>query len=136
MILRSRDTDTCQGFLPLLLAIYDYWYVQRRRRKSDNSSLSNGQTFRHIWPAIFLTSAYTVKPFVMSAHRSTYICPLSSSGNVGVLLMQIASTLLDCYCLVSITETADTRKADVYPKSDNRAVVVGSIFLVNSAITL
>ena len=64
----------------------------------------------------------------MSATRSTYICPLSSSTSVPI--MQIISILLDCYVLVSISGFASTAKVDASPKSDNLAVVIGCIFLV------
>ena len=72
----------------------------------------------------------------MDAPRSTYICPLSSSANTGVPLMQTLSVLLDCYVLVSISEVAATAKAEAYPKSENASVVVGCIFLVNPCHTV
>lgn len=120
-----------KGYLPLLLAIYDYWYIQRRRPESDNSFRGNGRTLRNLWPATFLTAAYALKASVMGAPRSTYICPLSSSANTSVPSMQILSVLLDCYVLVTISGVASTAVLDASPKSDNPSVVVGCIFLVN-----
>lgn len=67
----------------------------------------------------------------MHPPRSTYICPLSSSANVGVPFMQIASILLDFYVLVTISDIASTAKTDVGSKNDSASVVVGCIFLVN-----
>ena len=86
---------------------------------------------RNLWPAVFLTAAYTVKASVMGAPRSTYICPRSLSANTGVPVMQILSTLLDCYVLVNISEVASAAKVEAFPKSDYPSVVVGCIFLVN-----
>ena len=126
------DADICQGYVPLLLAIYDYWYIQRRRPKSESSTPVKGRTFRHLWPAILLTAAYSIKISVMRDPRSTYICPLSSSAKIGVPLMQIVSILIDCFYLVSITEVTNTANMSTYPKNENPLVVVGSIFLVNS----
>ena len=68
----------------------------------------------------------------MSDPRSTYICPLSSSANIGVPLMQIVAILIDCFYLLSISEITNTAKTNTSPKSDNPLRVVGSIFLVNS----
>ena len=126
------DSNLCQGYVPLLLAIYDYWYIQRRRPKSESSPPVNGQTSRQLWSAIFLAAAYSIQVSVMSAPRSTYICPLSSSANFGVPLMQVASILVDCFYLVSISKVANTQKTSTYSKSDTPLAVVGSIFLVNS----
>ena len=126
----QRILTPVKGYLPLLLAIYDYWYIQRRRPKSDNSSRTNGRTLRNLLPVIFLTAAYAVKVSVMGAPRSTYICPLSSSANSGVPFMQILSILLDCYILLSISGVASTPKEDASPKSDDSSAVVGCIFLV------
>ena len=131
IILNPMDTQSYQGYLPLLLAIYDYWYIQRRRPKSNNPHHTNGHTFRRLLPAIFLTAAYSVKASATLAPRSSYICPLSSNAKTGVPFMQISSILLDCCILVTISEIASTAKADAYPKSDNASVVVGYIFLVN-----
>lgn len=67
----------------------------------------------------------------MNPPRSTYICPISSSAKIGIPCMQIASILLDCYVLVTISDIASTAKPDAYSKSDNASRVVGWIFLVN-----
>lgn len=125
-------TDSCQGYLPLLVAIYDYWYIQRRRLKSDDASRANGQTLRYVWPAILLTAAYSVNASEMGAPRSTYICPLSSSANIGVPFMQIISVCLDCYVITSLSWIASAAKLDKSLKSDNPAVIMAWIFLVNS----
>ena len=132
LILDSMYTNYCQGYLPLLLAIYDYWYIQRRRPKSDTSYRANGSSFRNLWPAIFLTAAYHFKASFMACPRSTYICPLSSIANIGVPFMQILSTLLDCYIIVSVSSIASEAKWDASPKSDNPSVLLGHILLVSS----
>ena len=119
-----------KGYIPVLLAIYDYWYIQRRRSKSDNSSHPNGRTLINFWPAMFLTAGYTVKAYVMGPPRSTYICPLSSSANVGVPIMQVLSVLLDCYVLIRISGIAGSAKVEASTKSDNPSVIIGSSFLV------
>ena len=119
-----------KGYVPVLLAIYDYWYIQRRRSKSDDSSHPNGRTLRKLWPAVFLTAAYTVKAYVMGPPRSTYICPLSSSANVGVPIVQILSVLLDCYVLTKISWITDSAKVETSTKNDNPSVIMGSSFLV------
>lgn len=67
----------------------------------------------------------------MGAPRSTYICPLSSSVNTGVPIMQILAVLLDCYLLVVISGLANTAEVGASPKSNNSPVVLGCIFLVN-----
>ena len=132
VILNQMQTDSCQGYLPLLLAIYDYWYIQRRRPKSDSSSRANGRTLRNVWPAVFLAAAYSIKASEMGAPRSTYICPLSSSANIGVPSMQILSVCLDCYVIISLSRIASAAKLDTSPKSDDPLVVMGCILLVNS----
>ena len=124
-------TKSYQGYLPLLLAIYDYWYVQRRRQKSENSTHTNGQSSRHLWPIFFLTAAYSVKAFAMGAPRSTYICPLSSSAYTGVPLMQILSILLECYVLVNTSGITSTTKVEPFPKSEDPSVAMGCVFLVD-----
>ena len=131
-MLHLVSTDPCQGYLPLLLAIYDYWYIQRRRPKPGRPHGTSGRSSRHFWPAAFLTAAYSVKTYAMDAPRSTYICPLSSVANTGVPVMQISSLLLDCYVLLKISEVASTKKMDVFNESNNASVAVGCIFLVNA----
>ena len=131
-MLHLVNTDPCQGFLPLLLAIYDYWYIQRRRPKSDRPHGTNGRASRHLLPAGFLAAAYSVKAYAMDTPRSTYICPLSSAANAGVPIMQISSLLLDCYVLLKISEIVSTEKLDVFKESNNVSVAVGFIFLVNA----
>ena len=130
-ILNPMHSDLCQGYLPLLLAFYDYWYIQRRRPKSELPFPTNGQTFRHLWSAVFLTASYTVKASVMGTPRSTYICPLSSSANSGVPSMQILSILLECYILTTISGAASTAQVDATRHSENPSVAVGCIFTVN-----
>ena len=129
-MLHLVNTDPGQAYLPLLLAIYDYWYIQRRRPKSDRPHGANGKASRYLWPAAFLTAAYFVQTYAMDAPRSTYICPLSSPANAGVPLMQISSLLLDCYVLLKISAVASTEDLDVFKKSNNASVAVGCIFLV------
>lgn len=124
--------DPCQGYLPLLLAIYDYWYIQRRRPESDRPLRTNGKTLRPLWPAAFLAAAYSVKTYAMDAPRSTSICPLSSAANIGVPIMQISSLLLDCYVLLKISEVASTASLDVLKESNNASVTLGYIFMVNA----
>ena len=126
------NTDLCQAYLPLLLAIYDYWYIQRRRPKSDHPHRTNGKASRHLWPPAFLTAAYSVKTYAMDAPRSTYICPLSSAANTGVPIMQISSLLLDCYILIKISEVASTETLSVLKESNSASVALGCIFLVNA----
>lgn len=128
----QRILTPTKGYLPLLLAIYDYWYIQRRRPKSEDLSRANGRTLRNFWSSIYLAAAYTVQVAVMGAPRSTYICPLSSSANTGVSFMQILSVLLDCYILIRISGVASTAKVEASKKSEIPSVVVGCIFLVNS----
>ena len=118
-----------KGYVPVLLAIYDYWYIQRRRSKSDDSSHPNGRNLRKFWPALFLAAAYTVSAYVMGSPRSTYICPLSSSANVGVPIMQILSVLLDCYVLIRLSWITGSAKVET-STSDNPSVTMGSSFLV------
>lgn len=124
-------TDSCQGYLPLLLAIYDYWYIQRRRLTSDDASRANGRSLRNLWPAIVLAAAYWVKASKMGASRSTYICPLTSSANAGVPFMQILSVCLDCYIITSLSGIASTAKVDKSLNSENPSIVMAWIFLVN-----
>ena len=131
-MLHLVNTDPCQAYLPLLLAIYDYWYIQRRRPTSDRPRRTNGRASRHLWPAAFLTAAYSVKTYAMDAPRSTYICPLSSAAKTGVPIMRISSLLLDCYVLLQMSEVASTANLDVFKESNNASVVVGCIFLVNA----
>ena len=131
-MLHLMNTDPCQAYLPLLLAIYDYWYIQRRRPKSDRSHGTNGRASRHLWPAAFLAGAYSVKTYAMDAPRSTYICPLSSVANTGVPIMQISSLFLDCYSLLKISEIASTENREVFKESNNASVALGCIFLVNT----
>ena len=131
-MLHPVSTDPCQGYLPLLLAIYDYWYIQRRRSKSDRRHGTNVRTSRHLWPAAFLTAASSVKIYAMDAPRSTYICPLSSVANTGVPIMQISSLLLDCYVLLKISVIASTEKVDLFKERNNASVAVGCIFVVNA----
>ena len=118
-----------KGYVPVLLAIYDYWYIQRRRSKSDDSSTPNGRTSRKLWPALLLTAAYTVNAYWMGPPRSTYVCPLSSRANVGVPIMQILSVLLDCYVLIRLSWITGSAKAET-STSDNPSVIMGSSFLV------
>ena len=125
-------TDSYQGYLPLLLAIYDYWYIQRRRPKSDDASRVNGRTLRNLWPAILLAAAYSVKASEMGASRSTYICPLTSKANFGVPFMQMLSVCLDCYVITSLSGIASAAKVEKSLKTDNPSIVMAWIFLVNS----
>ena len=122
--------DSYQGYVPLLLAIYDYWYIQRRRPKSDGSR-ATPRTFKNFTPIIFLTAAYSVMTSVMGAPRSTYICPLSSKANTAVPFMQVLIVLLDCYVLVRISAVASAANLDVSSKINNPSVVLARIFLVN-----
>ena len=96
-----------KGYLPLILAIYDYWYIDRRRSAADSSEvnshlLASNRGGKYLVPAICLTIAYAFQAYATASPRSTYICPLSSDARITVPMLQIFGFSLDCLLLISL----------------------------------
>lgn len=141
----SSMLNLSQGCVPLLLAIHDYWYIQRRRPKEDRLAETNepskysleilGSNGRNILPALCLGVANALQSYVFASPRSTYICPLSSSARVMIPLLQIVSTLLDCYVLLSLVAVVRTPICEEpVLKTRIAPAVLAHVFLVNRQI--
>ena len=127
--------------MPLLLAIFDYWYTHRRRGKMAHGSESSFQLtvayggVNYMLPAAFLSISNAFQSLAMDSPRSTYICPLSSNARMTIPMLQILGVFLDSCILISIeslvlTPTMDPSSAMVFSPA-----VLGSLFLLSSIIS-
>ena len=129
-----------QGYLPLILAIYDYWYIDRRRSAADgfevNSHLlaSNGGG-KHLLPAICLSIAYAFQAYATASPRSTYICPLSSNARITVPMLQILGVLLDCLLLISVESVVGVSVTEASSSYGLSLTFLSPIFLLSSLIS-
>jgi len=111
-----------KGYMPLLLAIYDYWYIQRKRPPPPPDPLSDSDSdyyddvdepsalarhlsespARYISPTAFLAVAQYLATWVLASPRSTYICPLSAFAHNNIVIFQLLGTLFDIFVLLKI----------------------------------
>lgn len=128
----------CEGCVPFIIAVYDYWYIQRSRLATvDNSRpglvrrIIHGQA-RYLLPTAILSGASIYTSMNTGALRSTYICPLFASAQKTLPVLQFLAALADCYFLISIDTIARRRTTNAAVTSDLTPVLMGSTFLVSS----
>lgn len=126
----------CQGCVPFLLAIYDYWYIQRSRRATAINSrpawlwrIVHGEA-RYLLPAAVLSGASIYTSMNTDALRSTYIRPLFASARRTVPALQLLAALADCFCLLSIETIARRRTTNAAITSHLAPVMICSTFMV------
>ena len=129
--------EPSKSYLPLLLAIYDYWYIQRRKSRVDN----NGSPSMKLWtagshsqlvPAFCIGLAGVLQTFVIPESRSTAICPLSSRLRSVVPILQYLGVLLDCYILISTTALVKNPSANDSTRVRFDPITLSTVFVVNS----
>ena len=102
-----------QGFLPLLLAVYDYWYKERRKPEDDSTfshqaskpwmQRSLFDEVRYLLPTALFSGTYASIAALESFPRSTCICPTSTFEGYGVPFVQVLGLLIDAYVLVTLS---------------------------------
>lgn len=125
-----------KGYVPLILAVYDYWENQLRRPIIEEilprkwlRKVTRGPA-RFILPISILSGVNIYNSIHTNANRSTYICPLSSTTAMIMPIFSILAVLLDCCLLISI-EKFTRRGVDTEASTRNVVYVwTGSIALV------
>ena len=129
-----------QEFIPFLVAVHDYWHIQRLRKDQDTQKnhrrccgflvkTMTGQ-WRYFVPAIALSTALILGSETRYS-RSTYICPQAITGAQFTVLLQSLATLLDygIFTLGSqLLEGLDMSSASGRPMAP---VIVASILTVS-----
>lgn len=129
-----------KGYLPLLLAIYDYWYIDRRRSAADGSEVNkhllppNGGS-KYLLPAICLSIAYAFQAYATASPRSTYICPLSSNARITVPSFQILGLLLDLILLIGVRSAIGVEVTEASSNDGLSLAFLSPIFLLSSFIS-
>ena len=129
-----------QEYIPFLVAIYDYWHIQRLRMNQDPQKnhrrccgfLVKTMTgrWRYFVPAIALSTALILGSETRY-NRSTYICPQAIPGAQSTILLQSLATLLDYGILTlgsQLLEGLDLNNASGRPMAP---VIVASILTVS-----
>ena len=128
-----------KGHVPLLLVLYDYWYIQRRLVNQDG--ISNGVRqptaalagqWKYLLPALCLSAASILKTFAIAIPRSTYICLTSSYGSTFTLSLQVLGIFLDCFVLMNFVKAVRLPAVNAATEGDIAPILVGSIFLVDT----
>lgn len=126
--------------MPLVLAIYDYCYIQPGRYATlDNSRptwlrrITHGQA-RYLLPTAILSGVSMYTSMNTDALRSTYICPQFASAPRVVPVLQFLAALADCYFLVSIETIARRRATNAAIPSYIAPLLIGSTFVVCSCL--
>lgn len=126
-----------KSYVPFLLAIYDYWYIQRRKVEPETASgkmdAVAGRVGSHVLPALCLCAAGVLQTLAMAPPRSTFVCPLSSSARTNIPLLQMVGVLIECYILLKIESGIKSRSTDTNARNEI-AVVLGAMFLVSKCL--
>ena len=137
----------CKGYLPLLVAILDYWHIQRRQLLTGSLTDSSGPSHPWALPKILNPSskcdvrfipactllgiAGSLSSWALHYARSSYICPLSSYGKILVPFCQLLSTICDCYIVSKITVLLSQDSFTRASQRESPALVLGSALLVS-----
>ena len=123
--------------MPFVLAIYDYWYIQRRRYATGDNPrtawlrrITHGHA-RYLLPAAILSGASIYSSMNTNALRSTYICPLFASAHKTVPVLQLLAALADCCFLISIDTAVRRRTTNAAITSDLAPLLISSAFVVS-----
>ena len=129
-----------QGFLPMLTATYQFWYMRKVERYDGDKRVPervtsiSGDTPRHIWrnlgPASLVACANVLASMASSTLRSTSICPIATGKITFVPVLQFIGLFLDFFILESLGHLLDASRSDRYMTGRKRLLVTGSIFLV------
>ncbi|KAI4256939.1 MAG: hypothetical protein L6R42_005944, partial [Xanthoria sp. 1 TBL-2021] len=133
-----------EGFLPLLLAVHDYWWKQRRRSADDNTShdqksgsfvqrLFLGQ-HRYVLPTTVLGITYVFIVSCTSSPQSTYVCPLSNLNRLGIPLMQALGVSLDFLVLISLPAALEPQVSTAGATKAGTPVFVGIVLLASAIL--
>lgn len=124
-----------KGYVPLILAVYDYWENQLRRPIEESlpskwlKKAIRGPA-RYILPTSILSGVSIYNAIRTNSNRSTYICPISSTVAMVMPIFSILAILLDCCLLISI-EKFTRRGASSEASAKNMTYIwIGSIALV------
>lgn len=121
--------------MPLLVAIYESWYLQSRYSATAQNSSSTGSkkvTYgkpRYVLAAAVLSIASILTSFGSDDVRSSYICP--HFARKFVPLLQISGALLDSIVLISIDIVVRRTTANDATVDTMLPRVVGSVLAVS-----
>ena len=125
-----------KGYVPLIIAVYDYWENQLRRPIEESlpskwlKKAIRGPA-RYILPTSILSGVSIFNSIRTNSNRSTYICPISSTVAMVMPIFSILAILLDCCLLISI-EKFTRRGASAEASAKNMTYAwIGSIALVS-----
>lgn len=128
--------------MPLILALYDYRYVQRDQKRNVNFPGNNVRRpwlhkalqgpAKYILPAALLGCGNFLAASVVAEPRSTYICQFAWYARSIVPVMQSVEIGLDCYILISIATLLKSRGTAAAMKSNTDPVTVALLLIVSA----
>lgn len=137
----GRPLTSTQGFLPLLLAIHDYWFKQRRK-SADKISVHDQKSgslvrraflgqHRYLLPATGLSIIYACTVSLKLSPPSTYICPISNLNRLSVPLLQAIGVSLDFFVLLKLPTALEPHGSTAGAAKASSPVFVGFVLLVS-----
>ena len=127
--------------MPLILAVYDYRYVQHRKEPDGGPT---GGSLRRSWlytslngpPRLILSAALLSCGNFLTASlnaepRSTYVCQSAWFARSIVPIVQIMEVSLDCYVSVKIAALIKSRRSDISPKPNMVPMIVALLLVVS-----
>lgn len=135
MLIRTK------GFLPLVLAIHDYWGRQRRKVESGSLSIEPvprsllrrvfSEEWRYLWPAAALSITYILIASLPAFPRSTSICPISNLSRLTTPFNQLFGLSLDCTILILLSYILSSFKHESSASASSPLVFLGFILVVS-----
>lgn len=132
---------TIQGFIPLILAVYDYRQVQGDKQADERLPGNTGRGSwwygsrqglgRFILPAVLLSCGNSMTASILAQPRSTYICQHAWYARTIVPAMQVVGVSLDCYLLMSIAILIKFRRTGAAPKPSMVLMIVALLLVVS-----
>ena len=137
----GRPLTDSQGLLPLLLAIHDYWFKQRRQfadkipahdRKSGSlvRRAFLGQ-HRYLVPATVLSIIYAYTVSLKLSPPSTYICPTFNLSRLSIPLLQVVGLSLNLFILLNLPTALERHRSTAGAAKASSPVFVSIVLLVS-----
>ncbi len=137
----GRPIIDSQGFLPLLLAIHDYWFKQRRKfadkisAHDQNSGSLVRRAFlgqhRYLLPATVLSIIYAYTVSLKLSPPSTYICPTFNLSRLSIPLLQAIGLSLDLFILLNLPTALEPHGSTAGAAKASSPVFVVFVLLVS-----
>ena len=132
---------TLQGFVPLILAVYDCRQVQGDKQADERLPGNTGRRSwwydsrqglgRFILPAVLLSCGNSLTESIVARPRSTYICQHAWYARTIVPVIQMVAVSLDCYLLMSIATLIKSRRTGAAPRPRTYVTTVALLLVVS-----